>query len=94
MHEYIHYQQASCNDDFIERFGWGWKEGAPSGAVAYMNINNCSSPQKVNESEPIIFNVVFSLVYITLAARFVLEGFYPLIQYYRVDFRRFLVEKF
>lgn len=69
VHEYIHYRQASCQEvrcqrDFLDRFGWGWKEDAPSGAVAYMDVSGCPTTERVNEWEPLTFNLAFSIVYI------------------------------
>lgn len=85
VHEYIHYRQAGCNDDFLGRFGWGWKEGAPSGAVAYMDITHCSGTERVNEFEPLIFNFIFSITYVTLATRFVLQKFFPVSTNHHID---------
>ncbi len=84
-HEYIHYWQASCsescNDSFIERFGWGWKEGAPSGAVAYMDITDCPDQERVNEAEPLAFNLIFSLAYVSISARLFFKKRSPPLRY-------------
>lgn len=85
VHEYIHYRQADCSDCFFQRFGWGWKEEAPSGAVAYMDVSGCPEPEDVNEWQPLTFNFAFSLVYMALAVRFLISRGYFLPEHQVAD---------